>query len=90
MLETIFLFFATLLAYTVKGVTGFGNTLVIDSLFSFTESNKLITPIDLLFSLPTNTFITLRERRHITFKTVLPLAILIVIGIAVILLAGIS
>jgi uncharacterized protein len=80
-MQNIFLFISTLLAYFIKAITGFGNTLVMGSLFSFVVPNKLTTPIDLVFSLPTNIFIVWRERKNISLKVVLPLSIMLLIGI---------
>ena len=37
-MQNIFLFISTLLAYFIKAITGFGNTLVMGSLFSFVVS----------------------------------------------------
>lgn len=48
-MQNIYLFISTLFAYFTKGITGFGNTLVMGSLFSFVVSNRLTTPVDLLF-----------------------------------------
>jgi len=80
-MQNIFLFISTLLAYFIKGITGFGNTLVMDSLFSFVVSNRLTTPVDLIFSIPTNTYIAWRERKNISLKVVIPLSIMLLAGI---------
>jgi len=80
-MQNLFLFISTLLAYLVKAITGFGNTLVMGSLFSFVVSNKVTTPIDLIFSLPTNAFIVWRERRNISLKLVIPLSLTLLLGI---------
>lgn len=69
------------LAYFVKSITGFGNTLVMGSLFSYIVPNKLTTPVDLLMSIPTNGYMTWRERKHISLKAAVPLAVLMIIGI---------
>lgn len=81
MLHNMFLFAAVFLAYFIKGITGFGNTLVMGPLFSFAISNRLTTPIDLLFSMPTNGWIVLRERRNISPKIVIPLSLMLLAGI---------
>ncbi len=81
MLNQLFLFASVLLAYFVKGITGFGNTLVMGSLFSFTVSNRITTPVDLLFSIPTNLYIAWRERKSISLKVVAPLSLLLLLGI---------
>lgn len=77
----LFLVAVTIVAYFIKGITGFGNTLVMSPLFSFTLSNKLITPVDLLLGLPANAWMAWRERRHIDWKVVLPLSLLLLAGI---------
>jgi len=79
--ENIFLFFATFLAFFVKAITGFGNTLLMGSLFSFVVPNTITTPVDLLMSIPTNGYIAWRERKAITFKRTLPLAAFMVVGL---------
>lgn len=81
MMQNIFLFFSTFGAYFVKGITGFGNTLVMGTLFSFVIGNRLTTPVDLLLSIPTNSFIVWRERKNISWKVVVPLSLMLLIGI---------
>ncbi|AWK52730.1 sulfite exporter TauE/SafE family protein [Clostridium beijerinckii] len=80
-MQNIFLFISTLLAYFIKGITGFGNTLVMGSLFSFVVSNRLTTPVDLIFGIPTNTYIVWRERKNISLKVVIPLSLMLLAGI---------
>jgi uncharacterized protein len=80
-MQNIFLFISTLLAYFIKGITGFGNTLVMGSLFSFVVSNRLTTPIDLLFSIPTNLYMVWRERKSISLKVVIPLSLMLLAGV---------
>lgn len=80
-IQNIFLFISTLLAYFTKGITGFGNTLVMGSLFSFVVSNKLTTPVDLIFSIPTNIYMVWRERKNISLKIVIPLSLMLLTGI---------
>ena len=80
-MQNIFLFISTLLAYFVKSITGFGNTLVMGSLFSFVVPNRLTTPVDLIFSIPTNIYIAWRERKNISLKVVIPLSLMLLVGI---------
>ncbi|EKQ57575.1 MULTISPECIES: sulfite exporter TauE/SafE family protein [unclassified Clostridium] len=80
-MQNIFLFISTLVAYLVKAITGFGNTLVMGSLFSFVVPNRLTTPIDLIFSIPTNIYIVWRERKNISLKVVIPLSLMLLAGI---------
>lgn len=76
-----YLFISTFIAYFIKGITGFGNTLVMGSLFSFVVPNRLTTPVDLLLGIPTNSYIAWKERKNISLKIVIPLSILLVTGI---------
>lgn len=80
-MQNVFLFISTLLAYIIKGITGFGNTLVMGSLFSFVVSNRLTTPVDLIFGIPTNTYIVWRGRKNISLKVVIPLSLMLLAGI---------
>ena len=80
-MQNIILFISTLLAYFVKSITGFGNTLVMGSLFSFAVPNRLTTPVDLIFSIPTNIYIAWRERKNISLKVVIPLSFMLLVGI---------
>jgi hypothetical protein len=81
MLQSIFLFLSTLIAYFVKGLTGFGNTLVMGSFFSFVVSNRLTTPVDLILGIPTNIYIAWKERKNISLKIVIPLSLMLLAGI---------
>jgi uncharacterized membrane protein YfcA len=80
-MQNLFLFCATLAAYLIKAITGFGNTLVMGSLFSFVVANRITTPIDLVFSIPTNMYMVWKERKSISLKVVIPLSIMLLMGI---------
>lgn len=80
MTEYFYLLFAACFAYLIKGITGFGNTLIMAPLFSFAVSNRITTPVDLLFSLPTNAYIVWRERKHVKLKIIVPLMIMLSAG----------
>lgn len=71
---------AVMLAYAVKGLTGFGNTLVFSSIMSFFSSNAQISPIEVILGAPSNIFIALRERRGFKPRVAFPLAALMIIG----------
>lgn len=77
----LFLFISTLIAYFVKSITGFGNTLVMGTLFSFVISNKITTPVDLLFSIPTNAYLVWKDRKGLSLKIVVPLSLMLLAGI---------
>lgn len=80
MKETL-LFIFTFLAYFVKAIAGFGDTLIMTPLFSFLVSNSITTPINLMFSMPSNAYITFRERKNLSLKIILPFAVTLYIGI---------
>ncbi len=80
-MNLIYLFLSALFAYFIKGITGFGNTLVIGALFSFVISNRLTTPVDLLLGIPTNIYMVWRERKNISYNIVIPLSIMLLAGI---------
>jgi uncharacterized membrane protein YfcA len=72
---------AVFLAFVVKGLSGFANTLVFNTIMSFTAGNINITPMELLIGYPSNLYIAWRERKGITLKVWLPLALFVIIGI---------
>ncbi len=69
------------LSFFIKGITGFGNTLVLSPLLSFWLPSRIITPLDLLLGLPANVWMAYRERRHLQWPVVLPLSLLLLVGI---------
>lgn len=72
---------AVVIAYTVKGLTGFANTLVFSTIMSLSGANIAnITPIELVLGTPSNIFIAVRERKGFRLRVVAPLAALMVIG----------
>ncbi len=72
--------FAVLLAYTVKGITGFANTLVFSTVMSFFANNLSITPIEIILGTGPNIFIALRERKGFKWRVVVPLSVLMMLG----------
>jgi uncharacterized membrane protein YfcA len=76
-------FIASFIAFFVKGVCGFANTLVFTSMLSFGTANIEITPVDLLMGAPPNLIMAWRGRKRLQLKVVLPLVALIVAGDAV-------
>lgn len=71
---------AALLAYFVKGLCGFANTLVFSTILSFTNSHANISPVELLLGYPSNLIIAWKERRAIRWKLCLPLCALVLAG----------
>ena len=71
---------AALCAYVVKGMCGFGNTLVFTTVLAFGHDNVNISPVDLLLGYPSNVYFAWKERRHINWRICLPLIGLILLG----------
>ena len=71
---------AAAVAYFIKGLCGFANTLVFTSILSFGNANAGISPIDLLVGYPTNLILTWKNRRSLNPKVYIPLAILVLAG----------
>jgi uncharacterized membrane protein YfcA len=71
---------AAFAAYSVKGVSGFANTLVFSSILSFKTDNVEITPVDLLLGLPSNAYMVWRERREVSLRVAGPLILMVLAG----------
>ena len=76
----IFWIIATLLAFYVKGLCGFANTLVFTSILTFGTANINISPVELILGHPTNLIISIKERKAIITRIVIPLSIMVIIG----------
>lgn len=79
-MDYILLAMMTFIAYMVKGMTGFGNTVIMAPMYAQIVSPKIITPIDLVFSLPTNTALYIKNRQHVKVKKVASIIVLMLIG----------
>ncbi len=71
---------AVTLAFLVKGLVGFANTLVFTTILGFTHSNLQLSPVDLLLGYPANCFMAVRNWRKVDWKTILPLTGLVMAG----------
>ena len=71
---------ATVVAYFIKELCGFANTLVFTTILSFGTPNVNISPIDLLIGYPTNLILTWENRKKLDSKVYLPLIALVIIG----------
>ena len=69
----LFIFCAQFLAYTVKGLIGFGNPLISAPILSMKLDNVVITPGTLLLDCPVNGYITWKNRRSFQWRKILPL-----------------
>lgn len=71
---------ATLVAFFVKGLCGFANTLVFTSIMGFGANNVAISPIELMLGYPANFILTLKNRKKLNPKVFIPLAIMVLAG----------
>ena len=75
-----FFILATLAAFFVKGLCGFANTLVFQSILSFGVSNASISPVELVVGSPSNAILTWQNRKSLQPKIFLPLMALMLAG----------
>lgn len=71
---------ATIVAFFVKGLCGFANTLVFTTILSFGNSNVNISPVELVLGYPTNFILAWKERKSIKWNLCIPLAVLVIAG----------
>lgn len=76
----IWWYIAAICAYFVKGLCGFANTLVFSTMLSFTNNNINITPVELLVGYPSNIIIAWKERKSVSLRVWLPLALIVLLG----------
>ena len=73
-------FLAAVLAYFIKGLCGFANTLVFTSVLSFRVENANISPIDLLIGYPSNVILAWKYHKKLDPNIYLPLVGLVLAG----------
>lgn len=71
---------AVTVAFIVKGLCGFANTLVFTSILSFHTNHINISPVELLTGYPSNVIIAWRERKKLDWKIWVPLSALVLLG----------
>ena len=71
---------AAICAFFVKGLCGFGNTVVFTTILSFGNNNINISPVDLILGYPSNAILLWRERRAVKWKICIPLAVLVIVS----------
>lgn len=79
-MNMIVLLIATFLSFIIKGMSGFANTIVFNSITSFAADNVNISPLELLIGYPSNLVIAWKERKSISIKECLPLIIFLILG----------
>ena len=71
---------AAFIAFFVKGLCGFANTLVFNTILSFSGNNISISPVELVLGYPSNIIIAWRERKNIRPAVVIPIAAMVMAG----------
>lgn len=71
---------ATIVAYYIKGLCGFANSLIFSSILGFGVNNVNITPVELMLSYPANIIMAYKNKDKLSAKVYIPLAILVLIG----------
>lgn len=71
---------ATLVAFFIKGLCGFANTLIFTSIMGFGANNINISPVELILGIPTNVILTWKNRKKLKASLVIPLSVLLLIG----------
>lgn len=71
---------ATLVAFFIKGLCGFANTLIFNGILSYTANNINISPLEVVLGYPSNIILAWKERKSLNWKIWLPLTVLVVAG----------
>ena len=71
---------ATLVAFYIKGLCGFANTLVFTSIMAYGTDNASISPVELILGFPTNLILAWTNRSRLKRSVYIPLSILVLIG----------
>lgn len=71
---------ATVVAFFIKGLCGFANTLIFTSILGFATNNINISPVELVLGYPTNVILTWRNRKSLVKRIYIPLLILVMAG----------
>lgn len=64
-MDTIVWMIATFAAFFVKVLCGFANTLVFQSILSFQNDNRNISPVELILTYPANIILMLKKRKSL-------------------------
>lgn len=71
---------ATLVAFFIKGLCGFANTLIFNGILSYTANNINISPLEVVLGYPSNIILVWKERKSLNWKIWFPLTVLVVAG----------
>lgn len=71
---------AALVAFFIKGLCGFANTLVFTSILGFRADNVNISPVELILGYPANLILVWKNRKLLEHRIWLPLSLLLLAG----------
>ncbi|MCR5310604.1 MAG: sulfite exporter TauE/SafE family protein, partial [Lachnospiraceae bacterium] len=71
---------AALVAFFIKGLCGFANTLVFTSILGFRADNVNISPVELILGYPANLILVWKNRKLLDHRIWLPLSLLLLAG----------
>ena len=71
---------AAFCAFFVKGLCGFANTLVFDTILGFGVNNVNISPVELILGYPANITLVYKNRKDINKNIVIPLIVVVILG----------
>lgn len=68
---------ATVVAYFIKGLCGFANTIVFTSILGFGVNNVNISPVEVVLGYPSNIILIWKNRKNLKPKVYVPLVLLL-------------
>lgn len=71
---------ATVAAFYIKGLCGFANTLIFDSVMGYGASNVEIAPVELVLGYPANCIMTWKHRDQLKKHIFIPVTLMVVGG----------
>ena len=71
---------AAVSAFYIKGLCGFANTLVFDTVMGFGADNISISPVELVLGYPSNIIMAYRDRKSIKWSFCIPVVALLAAG----------
>lgn len=77
----IAIFIIYFVSFFIKGIAGFGDPLILNPSLSMFLENRLISPANLLISVPINVYMAWVNRKFFSIKKVIFIAIFLLIGI---------
>ncbi len=71
---------AALVAYYIKGLCGFANTLIFSTILGFAQNNVDISPVEIVITYPSNVIMAWKKRKFLNPRIFVPSTIFLLIG----------